>query len=59
MNLIMLISMRFFDIQYMLINREHINWLKTKFSTKSIRQNWVQDEHHHTLITWFTDKCKL
>ena len=59
MNLIVLISMRFFNIRYMLINKEHINWLKTNFPTKSRRQKWVQNEHHHTFISWFEEQVSV
>ena len=51
--------MRFFDIQYMLINKEHINWLKSNFLTKSRRQKWMQDEHHRTFITWFAERVSV
>ena len=59
MNLIVHILMIFFDIRYMLINREHINWLKSSFPAKSRRQKWVQDEHHRTFITWFAEQVSV
>ena len=59
MNLIMHIKMIFFDIHNILINREHINWLKSSFLTKSRRQKWEQDERHRTFITWFTERVRL
>ena len=51
--------MIFFDIRGILINREHINWLKSSFLAKSRRQKWVQDEHHLTFITWFAERVRL
>ena len=59
MNLIVITSMRFFDILYMLIDKEYINWLKSSFPAKLRRQKWVQDEHHRRFITWFVERVSV
>ena len=41
---------------YKLLHREHMKWLRMKYSRQSKREKWVQNEHMRTFTYWLQEK---